>query len=100
MYRFWESMLFRTGNYQGAPFPKHAVLPVEQAHFERWVMLFVETVNENFSGEGQRLVIGTIERPDHITSRDDAGQLTLLSQSSFMTALLRRKKMEEPKLRS
>lgn len=50
MYRFWESMLFRTGSYQGAPFPKHAVLPVEQAHFERWLMLFVETVDENFAG--------------------------------------------------
>ena len=51
MYRFWESMLFRTGNYQGAPFPKHAVLPVEQAHFERWLMLFVETIDENFAGQ-------------------------------------------------
>lgn len=51
MYSFWESLLFRTGNYQGAPFPKHAVLPVEQAHFERWLTLFVETVDENFAGE-------------------------------------------------
>ena len=50
MYRFWESMLFRSGNYQGAPFPKHAVLPVQQAHFERWVTLFAETVDENFAG--------------------------------------------------
>jgi hemoglobin len=50
MYRFWESMLFGTGNYQGAPFPKHAVLPVEQAHFERWLALFVETIDENFAG--------------------------------------------------
>lgn len=50
MYSFWESMLFRTGNYQGAPFPKHAILPVEQAHFERWLGLFVETIDENFNG--------------------------------------------------
>jgi hemoglobin len=50
MYRFWESMLFRSGNYQGAPFPKHAVLPVQQAHFQRWVTLFAETVDENFAG--------------------------------------------------
>jgi hypothetical protein len=26
MYRFWQSVLFGSGNYQGAPFPKHAVL--------------------------------------------------------------------------
>jgi hemoglobin len=44
MYRFWESMLFWTGNYQGAPIPKHAVLPVEQEHFERWLALSVETI--------------------------------------------------------
>jgi len=50
MYRFWESLLFGSGNYQGAPFPKHAVLPVQQAHFERWVALFAETVDENFAG--------------------------------------------------
>jgi hemoglobin len=50
MYRFWESMLFGARNYQGAPFPKHAVLPVEQEHFERWVGLFVETIDENFAG--------------------------------------------------
>ena len=50
MYRFWESMLFGTGNYQGAPFPKHAVLPVEQKHFERWLTLFVDMIDENFSG--------------------------------------------------
>ena len=50
MYRFWESMLFRTGGYEGAPFPKHAVLPVQQSHFERWLTLFVETVTQKFSG--------------------------------------------------
>ncbi|HEY2799088.1 MAG TPA: group III truncated hemoglobin [Chthoniobacterales bacterium] len=50
MYRFWESMLFKNATYQGLPFPKHAVLPVEQAHFERWLPLFMQTVNENFVG--------------------------------------------------
>jgi hemoglobin len=50
MYRFWESMLFGAGTYQGAPFPKHAVLPVQQAHFERWLALFIKTVDEKFAG--------------------------------------------------
>ncbi len=50
MYRFWESMLLGEGNYHGAPFPKHAVLPVEQRHFERWLTLFAGTVKENFAG--------------------------------------------------
>lgn len=50
MYRFWESMLLGGRNYQGVPFPKHAVLPVDQAHFQRWLALFAETVRENFAG--------------------------------------------------
>ena len=50
MYRFWESMLFGAGTYQGAPFPKHAVLPVRKEHFTRWLALFVETVNAHFTG--------------------------------------------------
>ena len=57
MYGFWESMLFGTGNYQGAPFPKHAVLPVKQEHFERWLALFVETVNENFLRAEKRGIV-------------------------------------------
>jgi hemoglobin len=50
MYRFWESMLLGAGTYSGAPFPKHAVLPVQREHFARWLALFVETVDANFTG--------------------------------------------------
>lgn len=50
MYRFWESLLLGAGTYQGAPFPKHAVLPIAQEHFERWLALFVATVDELFEG--------------------------------------------------
>ncbi len=50
IYRFWESLLLGAGGYQGAPFPKHAVLPIEQKHFERWLALFIATVNGNFPG--------------------------------------------------
>lgn len=50
MVRFWESMLFGAGTYEGAPFPKHAVLPVQKEHFARWLALFVETVDSHFNG--------------------------------------------------
>lgn len=50
LYRFWETLLFGTGSYDGAPFPKHAVLPVEREHFDRWLSLFIATVDENFAG--------------------------------------------------
>ena len=50
MYRFWSSLLFRSGNYQGQPWPRHAVLPVNARHFERWLRLFKQTVDEHFAG--------------------------------------------------
>ena len=50
LYTFWETLLFGSGTYQGAPFPKHSALPVEKAHFDRWLELFLATVDENFSG--------------------------------------------------
>lgn len=50
MYRFWERLLFGTGAYAGNPFQKHVGLPVEQGHFNRWVALFIQTVDEHFLG--------------------------------------------------
>ena len=54
LYSFWETLLNvgeRKGSYGGAPFPMHARLPIEKAHFDRWLQLFLETVDENFAGE-------------------------------------------------
>ena len=50
LYSFWSALLFQTKNFKGHPFPKHAVLPLQREHFTRWVLLFVQTVDENFSG--------------------------------------------------
>ncbi|MDB6110253.1 MAG: sec-independent protein translocase TatC [Pedosphaera sp.] len=50
MYQFWGSMLLRTNNYRGRPWPKHALLPVNAAHFTRWLALFKQTVDERFTG--------------------------------------------------
>ena len=50
LYSFWETLLLGTGTYHGAAFPKHAVLPVGKAHFDRWLELFLATVDELFSG--------------------------------------------------
>lgn len=50
MYKFWSSILLRTNTYRGAPWPKHAVLPVSGEHFSRWLALFKQTVDEHFSG--------------------------------------------------
>ena len=50
MYGFWNSVLFAQRDYRGRPFAKHALLPIEDAHFERWLTLFGQTVDANFSG--------------------------------------------------
>ncbi|MGV8839241.1 MAG: group III truncated hemoglobin [Bauldia sp.] len=42
---FWSSMLLGSGRYQGRPMPKHlAIGELAEAHFERWLALFRQTV--------------------------------------------------------
>jgi hemoglobin len=50
MYNFWSSMLLGEQTYQGNPFQKHIGLPVRAEHFDTWLKLFTETIDENFSG--------------------------------------------------
>jgi len=50
MYSFWETILLDTHSYLGSPFVPHAKLPVEKEHFDRWLKLFSETVDEYFTG--------------------------------------------------
>lgn len=51
MYSFWGSMLLGDFSYKGNPFLKHIPLPIEKAHFDRWLELFMETIDEHFIGE-------------------------------------------------
>jgi len=61
MYSFWESILFGQmtykGNPMGAHFPINEIKAMEQEHFDRWLELWTETVEENFSGENADLAI-------------------------------------------
>lgn len=50
MYRFWETLLFHSGGYEGNPFSKHVVLPIGAEHFQRWLSLFLGTVDQLFVG--------------------------------------------------
>ncbi|MFN6945644.1 MAG: group III truncated hemoglobin [Cytophagaceae bacterium] len=50
MYDFWASIILGSMEYKGQPFPKHAGLPVEKKHFEQWVHLFTQTIDDLFSG--------------------------------------------------
>jgi hemoglobin len=51
MYNFWSSMLLGDQTYRGNPLEKHLHLDIKKNHFEQWLVLFRQTVEENFSGE-------------------------------------------------
>ncbi len=50
MYGFWQTLLLDTPAYSGSPFLKHAKLPIEKQHFDTWISLFNETIDEHFVG--------------------------------------------------
>ena len=54
MYDFWENTLFFTGSYDGNPMKIHQDLhrriPFTEAHFQQWIKLFYETIDELFEG--------------------------------------------------
>jgi hemoglobin len=50
MYQFWERLLLGSTDYNGNPFSKHLDLSLESEHFTRWLEIFNQTLDENFSG--------------------------------------------------
>ncbi len=50
MYNFWQTVLLNERTYFGSPFLPHAKMPIEKIHFDRWLKLFYETIDENFYG--------------------------------------------------
>lgn len=66
MYRFWQTVLLEEHTYNGSPFRPHADLPVHTEHFDRWMKIFTETVDENFAGETARKAIAQGERMAHM----------------------------------
>ena len=50
MYTFWQTVLLDDHTYYGNPFMPHIHLPVEKVHFDRWIELFHQTLEEHFEG--------------------------------------------------
>lgn len=54
MYDFWDSTLLGSATYKGNPMLKHIALhkksPMESHHFDVWLNLWSQTVNELFDG--------------------------------------------------
>ena len=61
MYSFWETLLLGNVSYKGNPmavhFPINAEVPMEKFHFEQWVKLWTQTIEENFEGEMAEMAI-------------------------------------------
>ena len=51
MYNFWSSMLLGDQSYNGNPLQKHLPLPLQPEHFQEWLKLFTQTLEENFTGD-------------------------------------------------
>lgn len=47
---FWSTLLLYTRKYSDDPLTKHLPLPINKAHFNRWLQLFSETIDELFEG--------------------------------------------------
>ncbi|MEM6261443.1 MAG: group III truncated hemoglobin [Bacteroidota bacterium] len=51
MYKFWDSLIFGQATYKGNPFVVHVPLPIDFEHFDRWLELFNQNMDELFSGK-------------------------------------------------
>lgn len=50
LYEFWDSRLLTGATYGGNPLQAHRPLPIGAQHFERWLTLWEQTVNDFFEG--------------------------------------------------
>ncbi|MBI2269269.1 MAG: group III truncated hemoglobin [Bacteroidetes bacterium] len=61
MNSFWGSVLLGKNTYSGNPMIKHIELDkkimLKKEHFDKWLLLWEDTVHENFSGENAREAI-------------------------------------------
>ncbi|MEL6865707.1 MAG: group III truncated hemoglobin [Bacteroidota bacterium] len=50
MYGFWNKLILGQPTYKGNPFAVHVPLPIHAEHFDRWIQLFEQNINEHFTG--------------------------------------------------
>jgi hemoglobin len=86
---FWETILLGERSYAGGAFAPHAALhmraPLRAAHFERWLVLWRQTVDELFAGERAELAKAHADRVAHafhgrlqtLAPADGSGGLTV-----------------------
>ena len=48
--RFWHTVLLRRPDYYGNPVPMHFNMNIDQRHFDQWLIIWTETVDDSFEG--------------------------------------------------
>jgi hemoglobin len=70
MVRFWSAVILMDGGYHGRPMQAHATLPVDAAHFDRWLALFRDTAAALAPA---RAAAEFVERAERIAGSLEAG---------------------------
>ena len=70
MVRFWSAVILMDGGYHGRPMQAHAALPVDAAHFDRWLALFRETAARAGAGAAG----GGVRRAGRADRREPRGR--------------------------
>jgi len=76
MYGFWETVLLGNSSYFGRPFPPHLKLGIEQSHFDRWLLLWRQSVKTLFVGDkadeaiwrGEKMAVMFLSKIDYYKS--------------------------------
>lgn len=55
MVHFWSFVLLNEGGYRTDVTAKHMHMPLQKEHFDQWITLFNETVDNLFIGEKAKL---------------------------------------------
>ena len=50
LYRFWHTVLLRRPDYFGNPVPMHFNMNIKKEHFDHWLKVWCETVDELYAG--------------------------------------------------
>ncbi len=50
LYRFWHTVLLRRPDYFGNPVPLHFNMNIKKEHFDHWLYVWCETVDELYAG--------------------------------------------------
>lgn len=59
MKAFWRSILHNSGEFTGSPMQKHLAIPdLEFRHFERWLILFYQTLRESNASPAAAGLVG------------------------------------------